>query len=311
MTLASQVSALQRTHPMGHGYIPDLFDGRDHQFKFRAPPKRAVPINPRPDVRATMPGIMNQGMHGSCVLHAVGARFMQIAKEQILAGNWSKSRLWTPSFAQMYYDVRAMEGTLALDNGCMPKNAIVVASQSKARGKGIAPAKYHPYLSDAPEDVADPHTWLYPATSRALQKPSDQCYRSARRHQITEYRRVENAGTIGEIMQCLSEGRAVPMGFTCYRNSLYDASGMPRPVITVPTRYDYSVGGHMVITVAANDTPDDWDLGGGIVVPKHHLLMQNSWTEHVQMRGYFAMPFDYATNANLAGDFWDVLGSEE
>lgn len=302
-------TAVERSHPLGWGYIRGQTDFRDWKFSERRVTAKLPPINPRPDVRATAPFMYDQGMHGTCVTNAVGARLHQHAIQMVAAGKWGKARIWAPSRLAMYWWARQAEGTLPLDNGCMVRTAIRVCSQSQSIGKGVCPERHWTYPGDTPEEVADPNSWAYPAQAKALQEPSGTAYRSARLHQITDYRLINNTRR-DEIMQVLTEGRMIPMGFMCYRHSLFDRAGNPKPVLTMPQAGDYPVGGHATCIVAANDSPEDWDMGGGVVLPAFHFLHQNSWGRGVQMGGYFAVPFDYDCDPQFSDDFWDVTGSE-
>ena len=89
--------------------IPDLPDARDRMYS--APRKVAVPKSA--DLRATCPTIYNQGESGSCTANAIAAAIEFDQRKQKLAAPFTPSRLF------IYYNERALEGTVSTDSGAM------------------------------------------------------------------------------------------------------------------------------------------------------------------------------------------------
>ena len=53
------------------------------------------------------------------------------------------------------------------------------------------------------------------------------------------------------------------------------------------------LGGHAVLCVGYNDATS-------------RFVIRNSWGMQWGQKGYFTMPYEYLTNANLSDDFWTV-----
>src|SRR5580692_6135420 len=92
-----------------YGWIRDLPDHRDHKFSTKRPTLAALP--PVVDLRPQCPAIYNQGQLGSCTANAIGAAFEFDQLKQKLPHRWIPSRLY------IYYNERAIEGTVSSDSG--------------------------------------------------------------------------------------------------------------------------------------------------------------------------------------------------
>lgn len=103
----------QELPPIKFGWKRDLPDHRDFKFKITAP----KPVPPLVDLRHLCPPVYNQGQLGSCTANALGAAFQY---EQIKQGkdNFVPSRLF------IYYNERAIEGTINEDAGAMIRDGI-------------------------------------------------------------------------------------------------------------------------------------------------------------------------------------------
>jgi C1A family cysteine protease len=60
--------------------------------------------------------------------------------------------------------------------------------------------------------------------------------------------------------------------------------------LPMPTHGDQSIGGHEVLLVGYDDATQNFKV-------------RNSWGPGWGLAGYFLMPYAYANNPNLAGDF--------
>src|SRR5208283_5868600 len=101
-----------------YGWIPDLPDQRDHLYAAALKVLQTLP--PKFDLRGTptcLPPVYDQLQVGSCTANAIAAaiEFDRI-KEKL--PDFMPSRLF------IYYDERAMEGTVDSDNGAQIRDGI-------------------------------------------------------------------------------------------------------------------------------------------------------------------------------------------
>src|SRR4051812_18490665 len=99
-----------------YGWVPDLPDHRDKIFAVPDSILGALP--PSVDLRPNCPTVYNQGELGSCTANAIAAamEFDQM-KEQL-------PTVFTPSRLFIYYNERAMEGTIASDSGAQIRDGV-------------------------------------------------------------------------------------------------------------------------------------------------------------------------------------------
>ena len=116
-------------------------------------------------------------------------------------------------------------------------------------------------------------------------------YVDALKNEVTEYLSVNQS--LDDIKQCLAQGYPVAFGITVYDSFMSDEVAetgyVPMPDVTTETVQ----GGHAIMAVGYDDS-------------KNALLMRNSWGTSWGLAGYFYLPYDYATNPNLADDFWTI-----
>src|SRR5258708_22310259 len=97
-----------------YGWIPDLPDQRDLLY---APAAEAVPaLPPRADLRPGCPPVYDQGELGSCTAQAIAGA---IEFDQMREG---LPRVFVPSRLFIYYNERALEGTVEVDSGGMMRH---------------------------------------------------------------------------------------------------------------------------------------------------------------------------------------------
>jgi len=163
---------INKRSPKWYGWLPDLPDHRDFSYSVIAPRLGKLPA--KIDLRKKCSPVENQGELGSCTANALvgaleflevkdGARFIDL------------SRLF------VYYNERAIEGTVKQDNGAFLRDGI----KSLAK-QGVCPEEEWPYR------IRD-----------FTRKPTAKCYSDARKHQITSYHRI---GTVHEMRTCLADG---------------------------------------------------------------------------------------------------------
>ena len=98
------------------GWTPDLPDARDYMYS--APEAVLTKLPTKVDLRGTkMPKVYDQGELGSCTANAIGAAF---EFGQIKQGQ----KDFMPSRLFIYYNERAMEGTIDTDSGAMIRDGM-------------------------------------------------------------------------------------------------------------------------------------------------------------------------------------------
>jgi C1A family cysteine protease len=243
----------------GMGWVPDLPDGRD--LLYGAPPKPLAKLPEEVDLRSKCPPVYDQGELGSCTANAIGGalEFDQIKQRQ---------KAFTPSRLFIYYNERAMEGTIDSDSGAMIRDGV------KSVAKRGAPK----------ED-----TWPY-EIERFRDKPNKSAYTEGKKHQAILYMRVNQA--LGQLKGCLAEGFPVIFGFTVYTSFLSQQVAKTGKV-EMPRANERVEGGHAVIAVG-------YDEG------QQRFIVRNSWGPKWGMSGYFTMPYPYLLQQSLSRDFWTI-----
>ncbi len=94
-----------------YGWIPDLPDQRDYHYS--APIEMIGALPASVDLTSACPAIYDQGHLGSCTANAIAAAMQFDQLKQNL------STVFVPSRLFIYYDERAMEGTVDSDSGAM------------------------------------------------------------------------------------------------------------------------------------------------------------------------------------------------
>src|SRR5437773_11379638 len=122
---------LNKRSPQWYGWLPDLPDHRDFFYSAVAP--RLVSPPAKVDLRSKCSPVENQGALGSCTANAlVGAlEFLEIKDGAKFV---DLSRLF------VYYNERAIEGTINQDSGAFLRDGI----KSLAK-QGVCPEKECPY----------------------------------------------------------------------------------------------------------------------------------------------------------------------
>jgi len=242
-----------------YGWVPDLPDHRDHVYA--APVLMLAKLPSKVDLSKACPPVYNQGQLGSCTANAIGAalQFDQIKQ---------KLSTFMPSRLFIYYNERAIEGTINSDSGAMIRDGI------KSVGKqGVCPEPLWPY-----------------AIAKFRSKPSASCYKAAAAHQALSYQRV--ARSLSQMKGCLASGYPFVFGFTVYES--FESAGVAKTGhAPMPSAGDKEIGGHAVLAVGYDDG-------------KQWFIVRNSWGTGWGMKGYFTLPYAYLTEENLSDDFWTI-----
>jgi len=247
-----------------YGWVPDVPDHRD--VLFSPPPAVMASLPPHADLRAACPEIYDQGQLGSCTANAIGAAFEFDQKKQGLA-DFMPSRLF------IYYNERAIEGTVDSDSGAMIRDGMKTLNQM-----GVCPEGEWPY------DLA-----------KFRDQPSAQCYADAAKHQALVYRRVLQ--DLHQLQGGLASGYPIVFGFSVYES--FEGRDVARGgVVPLPKRAEKQLGGHAVLAVGYDDTDQTF-------------WVRNSWGTGWGQRGYCKMPYAYLTSSGLASDFWALYTVED
>ena len=242
-----------------YGWIPDLPDERDHLYA--APPAILSALPPYADLRANCPAVYDQGQLGSCTANAIGGAIEFDRIKQSLPD-------YVPARLFIYYNERAIEGTVDIDSGAMIRDGIKsVASQ------GACPEPEWPY------DIA-----------KLTDKPSPEAYRDAATDRAVSYQSL--VSDLSQMRGCLASGYPFIFGFTVYE-SFESAAVAQTGHAPMPGPNERAVGGHAVMAIGYDDASQTF-------------LVRNSWGEAWGIAGYFTMPYTYLIQPGLASDLWTI-----
>jgi|ERR1700694_2107461 len=256
------------SHVRGYGWRPQLPDARDKLYTAR--PKAALPSEF--DLRPSMPPVYDQGQLGSCTGNAI-AGAMEYERDRQGLSDFVPARLF------IYYNERALEGTVSSDSGAVIRDGIKVVNKDGA----------------CPESL-----WPYDIGVFAV-KPPKRCYVAAVTDRAVQYLAIQ---TLGDLKDAVCSNLAVVFGFTVYE-SFQSPAVAQTGVMPMPKPGEATVGGHAVMAVGYSD-------------PKGQVIVRNSWGASWGDAGYFYMPYEYMTGtktssdaspingAKLASDFWAI-----
>lgn len=255
----------------GLGWVPDIPDFRDQYYQV-SPNLIETGVPPVVDLRQTpelqQSPILDQGQLGSCTANAIAGALTYTMLKQ-------KQPLFQPSRLFIYYNERAMEGSIQSDAGAMLRDGIKSVNRQGA-------CKEQP-------------TWPYDIY-KFTTKPPGKAYNEAGLHQALQYRRLNNAD-INQLKACLASGFPFVFGFTVYQSFMTAQVGRTG-MMPMPQPHEAVMGGHAVLAVGYDDT--------------HQVfIVRNSWGDHWGDKGYFYMPYSYITNQDLAVDFWTITMVEQ
>lgn len=240
------------------GWRPQIFDQRD--LPFDALHRREdVQIPKVLSLTGGLPPVFDQSQLGDCVGNAAAAL---VAFEH---GGGPYSRL------QIYYNARAIEGTIGSDAGCQIRDAI------KGLHKlGVAPEADWPYV-----------------ISKFAQEPPLQARTAALKTRISTYSALKGRS---DFQNCLAQGFPFIIGatmFDAFESDLVARTG----VVPLPRSGDRPIGGHAFIVCGYDsDFQDTGDL---------YYECRNSYSDKWGRKGNFFIPAAYLESA-LASDAWTV-----
>jgi C1A family cysteine protease len=247
-----------------YGWVPDVPDNRD--LLFSAPTAVMAALPAQTDLRPGCPAVYDQGQLGSCTANAIAAAFEFDQKKQQLT-DFMPSRLF------IYYNERAIEGTVESDSGAMIRDGMKTLNKI-----GVCPEGEWPYQ-----------------IANFRDKPTDQCYTDAKAHQSLVYRAVLQ--DVHQLQGCLASGYPVVFGFSVYES--FESPDVARTgVVPLPKQGEKQLGGHAVLAVGYTDSDQTF-------------WVRNSWGDGWGQAGYCKMPYAYLTSSGLASDFWALYTVEQ
>jgi C1A family cysteine protease len=214
------------------------------------------------DLSAGFPPCYDQGHLGSCTANAISGALQFLERKEGQAQPVMPSRLF------IYYNERALEGTVSADSGAQIRDGIKTVVK-----QGYCPEPEWPY------DVA-----------KFAVKPPDPCYQDALKDRVSQYLRL--AQTQNDLLTCLASGFPFVFGFSVYtgfESPQVAATG----VANLPAPGESLIGGHAVVGVG-------YDLAA------RRFRVRNSWGPGWGQGGYFTLPFDYLLHPGLASDMWTI-----
>ncbi len=242
-----------------YGWIRDSFDQRDRTLGVAQ--RVALPLSA--DLRSKCPPVYDQETLGSCTANAIAAA---VDFERAAQGE----PFMHPSRLFIYYNERAMEGTIIADSGAEIRDGI-----KSVFAQGVCPESEWPY------DV-----------SKFSEKPLLPCYADALKSKALQYSRVtQNAYYVRHCLGILQ--KPVLFGFAVYESFESEAVAQSG-IVPLPGPAEAPIGGHAVMAV-------------GYVDATRRFLVRNSWGSGWGQAGYFEMPYDYLLDPNRANDFWVIL----
>lgn len=249
----------------GHyGWKPDRKDSRDHKFRLpwfsitRYMPEALLPD--LVDLTDICPPVMDQGQLGSCTAHAVTA-----ALRYNLIDNGETDIFL--SRLQLYYDSRALEGTVDQDAGAEIRDVIKVAAKH-----GVGRELFWPY---------DLSKWN--------EKPAEEVYRDAVNFEALDYQSVET--NTRAVKTALYVGHPVVIGVTLFESFESDEVANDG-VVPMPGRSEREVGGHCMLVAGYGKKPG-------------YFTVLNSWGASWGDRGWCYLPEQYLPQ--YGADFWTIL----
>ena len=252
----------------GYGWKPQLPDLRDRQFN--RPSVAALPA--KVDLRPNMPAVYDQGQLNSCTANAIAGAIEYEKMRQVGPAE-------VPSRLFIWYNERALEGTISSDVGAYLRDGMKAVNTEGA----------------CPESI-----WPYEAAMFAHHPPK-RCYSASAKDLALQYEAIQ---TLNDLKSALSLDLAVAFGFTVYES--FESQAVANTgIMPMPQAGERQVGGHAVLAVGYDDAATQ-------------VICRNSWAVSWGIQGYFYMPYEYLTGpgkvndasvvngGHMASDFWAI-----
>jgi len=225
---------------------------------YQAPTPPAQPLPKSCDLSDKFPEAYDQGRVGSCSANAIaGAIHYNIGRLSA-----------TPSRLFIYYNERAANGEVNVDNG----SSLLT---------GLLATKLNAWV---PEPV-----WTYEPANHLFAKPPDDLYALAKNYKVSGYAELE---TPDAIKASIAAGSPVIIGMEVFE-SMESTAMAKSGVLPMPAPNERSEGGHAVLIVGYDDNSGMFKV-------------RNSWGTAWGQDGYFLMPYDYANNPDYVWEYWTI-----
>ena len=235
------------------GWLHEFPDYRDISYK-----GVTIKLPKSVDLTENCSPVENQGSLGSCTANALAG---------VLEYNEKKDSTFIDmSRLFIYYNERALEGTVNSDSGAMIRDGIKTLAKL-----GVCDEKLWPYV-----------------ISKFAEKPSKKCYKEALERRIISYATMD---TLQEIKTCLADGFPIAFGFTVYESFMSEKVAKTG-IASLPEPGEGCCGGHAVVCVGYDDATQ-------------MIKVRNSWGKEWGLNGYFYLPYVY-TEKSLSDDYWTV-----
>lgn len=258
--------------------LPDSPDPRDAKYSFVGP-RQELP--PSVDLRAKCPPVVDQGQIGSCTANALAGAlgFLELNEQAAgLIGQALELAATGPrAFSRMfiYYNERDMEGDADKDGGAQIRDGVKSLASLGCCSEDVWPYK--------------PLAMLFSA-SDTFKRPSDAAYVEASAHKISSYQSLDNADIL-QLKDCLSAGFPFVFWFAIFPS--FENGVEFKGEMKMPGDDEEQKGAHAVMCVGYDDA-------------RQVFIVRNSWGSSWGDAGYFYMPYAFATDPDLAGDFWTL-----
>ena len=255
--------------PRRFGWVRDKDDERDHKY---LPPEDLIPDTS--SLREKMPAVLNQENLGSCTANAL-ANAVRFCEKEERHRNTPESRLF------IYYNERALEGTVDKDCGAEIRDGIKTINENGVCAESI---------------------WPYDVTAFKI-KPPKECYDQARLHKALRYLSLEQ--NVEHMRTCLNSGFPIIIGFDVFASIDSVETAKTGTVPDPPTpvsggeggggggAVEKPIGGHCVLLTGYDDNTKRFEF-------------QNSWGKGWGKEGFGTLSYEYMTNPDLASSLWTV-----
>jgi C1A family cysteine protease len=243
-----------------YGRIKDTPDSRDYKFT----PRMAFAVPGAVDLRPSCPPVYDQLQANSCIGNAIAGGVDYEREHQ-----GPETPFMTPARLFIYYNARALEGTVDTDSGASIRDGF---KSIKAQG------------------VCAEYRWPYIVPGNVTRKPFHGCYGAASWHKTLTYLAVAQAQA--DMLDCLAQGYPFVFGITVYpsfETPYVDRTGF----VPMPSPDEQAIGDHALLAV-------------GYDVAAQRITFRNSWGTGWGDGGYGTIPFAYLTNPDLASDLWTI-----
>lgn len=174
-----------------------------------------------------------------------------------------------PSRLFIYYNERAIEGSIAQDSGAQIRDGMKSINR-----QGVCDEKLWPY------HIAD-----------FTKQPPRACYVAASKERALKYQRVaQNLEALKTAL--VKEQQPVVFGFSVYES--FESEAVKKTGrMPMPKEGEKLLGGHAVLCVGYDDA-------------EQMFIVRNSWSSDWGMAGYFLMPYAFMLDSSSASDFWII-----